>query len=132
LEKLVARGDRVSGNPKALVMYAHRMPVSITQMKPVSSMRTFCKTARCPSSEMLLRYRRRYVTITERLSTEKHLRECDFCSAELQLLQRIQVEVEEPRVAEMPSNLRRLAENFLGRTRELSQIGLIARSPLSH
>jgi len=81
---------------------------------------------------MLLRYRRRHVAITERLSTEKHLRECDFCSAELQLLQRHQVEVEEPRVAEMPSNLRRLAENFLGNTRELSQMGLVIRSPLSH
>ena len=101
-------------------------------MKPISSIRNFCKTARCPSSEMLLRYRRRHVTITERLSTEKHLRECDFCSAELQLLQRHQVEVEEPRVAEMPSNLRRLAENFLGNTRELSQMGLVIRSPLSH
>ena len=81
---------------------------------------------------MLLRYRRRYLTITDRLTTEKHLRECDFCSAELQLLQCHQVEVEEPRVAEMPSNLRRLAENFLGKTRELSQIALIVRSPLSH
>lgn len=113
-------------------MYAHRMPVSITQMKPVSSIREFCKTARCPTSEMLLRYRRRYVSITERLSTEKHLRECDFCSAELELFKRHQVEVEEPRVAEMPSNLRRLAENFMGKTRELSQIALIVRSPLSH
>ena len=81
---------------------------------------------------MLLRYRRRYVTITERLTTEKHLRECDFCSAELQLLQLHQVEAEEPRVTEMPSNLRNLAENFLGKTRELSQVRLIIRSPLSH
>jgi len=113
-------------------MYAHRMPVSITQMNAVSSIRNFCKTAQCPSSETLLRYRRRYVTITERLTTEKHLRECDFCSAELQLLQCHRVEVEEPRVAEMPSNLRSLAENFLGKTRELSQIRLIVRRPLSH
>jgi len=132
LEKTAAEDDRVSGNPKALVLYAHRMPVSITQMKSVSSIRKFCKTARCPSSEMLLRYRRRYVTITERMSTEKHLRECDFCAAELQLLQCHHDEVEAPRVDEMPSNLRRLAENFLGKTREWSQVGLIVRSPLSH
>ena len=80
-----------------------------------------------------MRYRGHYLTITERLVTEKHLRQCDFCSAELQLLKRHQFEAEEPELAEMPSQLRRLAEHLFGKSSELSQMSsLIVRSSLSH
>ena len=46
----------------------------------------FRKTARCPSSQTLLRYQRHHLPIADRVLTEIHLEICDFCSAELQLL----------------------------------------------
>ena len=93
------------------------------QMKSVSSPQTFCKTTRCPSSETLLRYRRHLVTIRERLSIDKHLRDCDFCSAELQLLKRHGSEYEDDRTAEMPLNLRQFAATLLGKTTYLKHLG---------
>lgn len=77
----------------------------------------FCKTANCPSSETLLRYRRHRIPIAERAAINIHLRDCDFCSAELQLLTRHRSFSEEDRVAEMPGQLRRLAEDFLNGSR---------------
>jgi hypothetical protein len=103
------------------------------QMKPDSTIREFCKTARCPSSENLLRYRRRYLTIVERMTIERHLHDCDFCSAEYHLLKRHRLEAEAAEVVDMPSHLQKLAVNFFGKTRELSRLGdLMLRSPLSH
>jgi hypothetical protein len=93
------------------------------QMKSFSPPQTFCKTARCPSSETLLGYHRHLVTIIERLSIEKHLRDCDFCSAELQLLKRHRYDFTEDRIDEMPSDLRGVATALLGRTRQFSQMG---------
>jgi len=103
-------------------------------MNSVSTARTFCKTARCPSSETLLRYRRRAVTIAERLTIQKHLRECDFCSAELHLLTRHKHTVDEPQPAQVPSHIRRLAESAFVRTRTLSRIShfVVYARPLSH
>lgn len=76
----------------------------------------FCKTARCPSSQTLLRYRRHRLPIADRAEIEIHLRACDFCNAELQLLTRHRNYVEESRVVEMPGQLRRLAEDLLTRS----------------
>ena len=93
----------------------------------------FCKTTACPSSEKLLGYRRRRLSIKDRTTIEKHLRGCDFCSAELQLLRRHRTEGENYRVVEMPIPLRRLAEDLLNRTRRLSRItDLTDRHQLSH
>jgi hypothetical protein len=75
----------------------------------------FCKTAACPSSQTLLRYRRHHLPLQERATVEIHLRTCDFCSAELQLLQRHRINVENCATVEMPGNLRRLAEELLAR-----------------
>src|SRR5215467_1868887 len=82
-------------------------------MNPASAVRNFCKTAQCPSSETLLRYRRSRIPITDRFRIERHLQHCDFCSAELQLLGRYRVEVEQSTGAEIPSTLRFFAEIFL-------------------
>jgi hypothetical protein len=47
---------------------------------------------------------------------ESHLASCDFCSAELQLLTRYRSETAEKySFAEMPAQLRRLAEDLLTR-----------------
>ena len=104
-----------SGSSRALIVYPNRIVVRITEMKSVSLALGFCKTARCPSSQVLLAYRQRAGSITERVVIEKHLRECEFCNAELQLLERHRYYIERPAIAEMPSHLRRLAERLLTR-----------------
>lgn len=76
----------------------------------------FCKTSRCPSSQTLLRYRRHRLPIAERAEIEIHLRVCDFCNAELQLLTRHRNYVEDSRIVEMPGQLRKLAEDLLSKS----------------
>jgi hypothetical protein len=84
-----------------------------TNMKHSSPANNFCKTTRCPSSHTLLRYRRHRLPIAQRAEIEIHLRVCDFCNAELQLLTRHRNYLEDSRVVEMPGQLRELAENLL-------------------
>jgi len=68
------------------------------------------------------------------MTIQKHLHECDFCSAELELLKRHRSEDEEPQVVEMPSYVHRLAENLFVKTRTLSHIRhvVVYSGPLSH
>src|SRR5437588_12428608 len=103
-------------------------------MNPVSPVRNFCKTAHCPSSETLLRYARSLLRTTDRFRIERHLRNCDFCSAELQLLGRYRNEVERLPAVEIPSPLRFFAERFLHNpARALPRTSDVAnRSRLSH
>jgi hypothetical protein len=101
---------------------------------PSSEVKKFCKTAHCPSSVTLLRYRRYRLSIAERAGIEIHLRSCDFCSAELQLLMRLRVALEKSSCAKMPADLRQLAERLL--TRNGTAVGrlndLIDEKQLSH
>ncbi len=77
----------------------------------------FRKTVGCPTSQALLAYRRSLMTSNELVYIESHLASCDFCSAELQLLRRFRCEAaEEYSFAEMPTQLRRLAEDLLTRS----------------
>ena len=73
----------------------------------------FCKTARCPSSQALLAYHRSDLATEGHACIKDHLASCDFCSAELQLLTQYRNVVEEYSFAEMPAQLRRLAEDLL-------------------
>jgi len=73
----------------------------------------FRKTAECPTSQALLGYRRSIISSNELVYIRSHLASCDFCSAELQLLTRYRSETEEYSFAEMPAQLRRLAEDLL-------------------
>jgi len=104
------------------------------QMKHTCSPPGFCKTTRCPSSETLLRYRGRRLPIEGRATVEIHLEQCEFCSAELQLLKRHRNELDEYRAVEMPAQLRRLAEDLLSKpARRFSLISeLTDRHQLSH
>jgi hypothetical protein len=79
-------------------------------------MSLFCKTARCPTSQALLAYHRWYLATNDHASVQSHLASCDFCSAELQLLNRYPGDAEEYSFVEMPSQLRRLAEDLLKRS----------------
>jgi len=85
-------------------------------MRPSLPVNNFCKTTRCPSAQSLLSYNRHRLPIADRAQIEIHLRACDFCSAELQLLKCHRAIAEEYRVAEMPWQLRRLAEDLLIRS----------------
>jgi hypothetical protein len=76
----------------------------------------FCKTERCPTSQALLAYDRWYLTTNDHASIQSHLASCDFCNAELQLLNRYPEDTEEYSFVEMPSQLRRLAEDLLKRS----------------
>jgi len=75
----------------------------------------FCKTPHCPSAQTLLRYRHRRLSTAAREATDVHLKGCDFCNAELQLLRRHRSAPEEYRSVEMPRQLRRLAEELLAK-----------------
>jgi anti-sigma factor RsiW len=76
----------------------------------------FCKTAECPTSHTLLAFRGSLMSPKEFAFVESHLASCDFCSAELQLLSRHRCDAEEYSFAEMPAQLRRLAETLLKRS----------------
>ena len=73
----------------------------------------FCKSADCPASETLLAYRKSQTARGDRVFVEAHLALCEFCSAELQLLECYRYGAEEIVLAQMPAGLRRLAEELL-------------------
>jgi hypothetical protein len=85
---------------------------------PSSFASLFCKTAACPTSQALLAYRRSLMSSNELVYIQNHLASCEFCSAELQLLTRYRNEAEQYSFAEMPVQLRRLAEDLLTRSTE--------------
>ena len=91
----------------------------------------FCKTARCPTSQALLAYHRLDLPTKDHVSIGTHLTSCDFCGAELQLLKRCRGEAEEYSFVEMPSQLRRLAEDLL-KNSAVTIRGFGERRQLSH
>ncbi len=104
------------------------------QLSPVI-LKNFCKTPACPSSEKLLSYRRQQLPLTERLVVESHLTDCDFCSAELELLKRYRTaEKLSYRLVEMPSGFRRIVEDLLqsSATRFLGASDLTGSNRLIH
>lgn len=87
--------------------------IEVKQMSPTSPT-DFRKTTKCPSSEDLLNYRRGESPFNQRATIENHLRDCDFCNAELQLLKSYAAAEDSSNpLAEMPFVLRRLAEDLL-------------------
>ena len=85
-------------------------------MRSSSPADDFCKTAHCPSSQTLLRYERHRLRIADRVEIDIHLRGCDFCNAELQLLIHHSSHAEEYHQVEIPGQLRKFAEDWLTRT----------------
>jgi hypothetical protein len=75
----------------------------------------FCKSAHCPASEILLAYRKSGMARGERAFVEAHLAVCEFCSSELQLLDRYRYGAEEIVLGQIPAALRKLAEELLPR-----------------
>jgi hypothetical protein len=73
----------------------------------------FNKKVGCPSAQDLLDYDQAGLASAHSLRIEAHLADCDFCNAELQLLNRYQNTQDEYSFAEMPLQLRGLAERLL-------------------
>ena len=97
---------------------------------PFLPVNIFCKSAHCPTSETLLDFLRSGVSRREKAFVEEHLAFCEFCSAELQLLERYRYGAKETVVAEMPAHLRRLAEELL--PQRMIGIGSVTEAVESH
>jgi hypothetical protein len=74
----------------------------------------FAKSATCPSAEGLLAFSRAVLAPAQTHLVAAHLQECDFCGAELQLLERYPCQAEVVPAVEIPPDLRLLAESILG------------------
>src|SRR5205807_8942346 len=96
-----------------------------------SSVKKFCKTSACPSSQMLLRYRRCQLAIKDLDAIEIHLRNCEFCGAELQLLTRHRIDMSSDRLVEMPAQLRSFAEDLFGQISRFTLTDLTTDNRLS-
>ncbi len=85
-----------------------------SQMTSSQTQLTFRKTAACPASSTLLSYRTARVSRKVKAQVREHLLECEFCSAEQQLLAHHKPErTGRTRIPEIPINLRILAESIL-------------------
>lgn len=87
-----------------------------------SSVNVFRKTMACPSSTLLLSYRANCLAPEVEGLVNRHLDTCDFCQAEVALL-----EHHSPRpkgvgkAPDLPINLRILAESLLSQSRTFRQ-----------
>lgn len=79
----------------------------------------FCKRISCPPAEMLLTYRSGSLSKAAQKKVSTHLAECEFCGAELQLLNKCPPEVEERQTCEIPPHLKRLYEEMINGTRAI-------------
>ena len=81
----------------------------------LSGIRQFCKKATCPPANYLVQYLFEGLSPGKIERVERHLCSCDFCGAELQLLARHHVNVEEGEYVTpvMPEHLRLLAKALL-------------------
>ena len=82
-------------------------------MKVSKTTTQFVKTAACPASATLLSFRAKTLSAEAETLVTEHLRECDFCSAEITLLAHHQAAPSIPKTPEIPMNLRILAESIL-------------------
>ncbi len=76
-------------------------------------MMNFSKSVACPSSDQLLRFQND--GLGEKLIAEiaRHLAECEFCSAEVDIYSRYPQAEDPPELAEIPMPLFELAESLL-------------------
>ena len=80
-----------------------------------STAKSFSKHLSCPSSNLLLAFRRQTLAPEVNFLVKHHLAGCDFCFCELPLLAMYTPPGKgECRTPELPINLRVLAESILG------------------
>jgi len=80
-----------------------------------SSTLPFRKTAACPASATLVSFRCQNLPAEIATTVREHLKDCDFCCAELRLLEHHEAVIVKFPVPEIPMNLRILAESILNR-----------------
>ncbi len=83
-----------------------------------ASVKSFSKKLACPSSHLLLSFRRQMLAREINFLIRHHLAGCDFCYCEVPLLAFYTAPQKgEIRTPELPINMRLLAESILGRDR---------------
>jgi len=83
-----------------------------------STAKSFSKKLACPSSSLLLSFRRQSLTAEINFLVKHHLASCDFCYCEIPLLAFYTQPLKgDCRAPDLPMNLRVLAESILGRDR---------------
>lgn len=89
-----------------------------------SSVRSFSKKLSCPSSSLLLSFRRQVLAPEINFLVRHHLAGCDFCYCELPLLALYTSPLKgECRTPDLPINLRVLAESILGQAKSEKVVG---------
>lgn len=73
----------------------------------------FSKNSNCPSSEKLLAFQKGETRISVSEHIRRHLIECEFCAAEIELYSRHPQDNDPVRKAEIPPDLFELAEALL-------------------
>ena len=84
-------------------------------MKTSKATLPFRKTAACPASATLVSFRCQNLPAETAVIVREHLKDCDFCCAELRLLAHHEPVIGKSPVPEIPMNLRILAESILNR-----------------
>src|SRR5262245_22472171 len=77
----------------------------------------FAKSVTCPSADELLALSQLMLEPRQTESIHAHLSQCDFCRAELHLLEKFPYEPEAVAVAKMPASLQVMAESILCKRR---------------
>jgi len=89
-----------------------------------SSAKSFSKKLACPSSSLLLSFRRQSLAPEINFLLRHHLASCDFCNCEIPLLAFYTSPLKgECRAPDLPINLRVLAESILGRDKPGRVVG---------
>lgn len=73
----------------------------------------FSKNSNCPSSEKLLAFQKGEARISMSEHIRRHLTECEFCAAEIELYSRHPQDNDPVRKADIPPDLFELAEALL-------------------
>ena len=84
-------------------------------MKTSKATVPFRKTAACPASATLVSFRCQNLPAEMAATVREHLKDCDFCCAELRLLAHHEPATIRYTTPEIPMNLRILAESILNR-----------------
>ena len=74
---------------------------------------TFCKSAICPSSQVLLTFENGEVSIAEKARIEAHLGVCEFCASEVEFYAHYPQAEESVATVEIPIPLYELAQALL-------------------
>ena len=102
----------VENNVYCLFLWVGEEPIGVMNVFSLP-LNVFRKSAICPCSEDLLAFTQAKLNVACRSLIEAHLSHCDFCHAELQLLERHRPPPERIAVTQIPIDLKHLAEYVL-------------------